>query len=95
MIDLDRGEALAWLSIWDSSVDAAEFRDLVDTSLLKRFNNPEPGKGDGMTRTYNVGSRVIGLIAVEVAGRPAIIYVDAPRGTPLNLIDVSRVQLEE
>jgi len=95
LIDLGRGEALAWLTIWDSSVDAAEFRDLVDTSLLKRFKDLEPVKGNEMTRTYNAGNRVIALIAVEVQGRPAIVYVDAPRGTPLNLIDISRVQLQE
>ncbi|MGQ0641364.1 MAG: hypothetical protein ACT4P6_11445 [Gemmatimonadaceae bacterium] len=94
-IEVGRGEALAWISIWDSSVDAAEFRDLLDTSVLKRFANVEPVRADDMTRTYGVGNRVIGLIAVEVAGRPAVIYVDAPRGTSINLIDVSRVQLEE
>ncbi|MGH7712898.1 MAG: hypothetical protein ACREOG_16530 [Gemmatimonadaceae bacterium] len=96
LIDLGRGgEALAWLSIWDSSVDAAEFRDLLDTGILKRFSNVEPVVASGMTRTYRVGNRVLGLIAVEVAGRPAVIYVDAPRGTRIDLIDVSRVRLEE
>lgn len=95
LIDVGRGEALVWLSVWDSSLDAAEFRDLLDTSVLKRFKGIEPGSADAMTRTYRAGNRVIGLIAVEVAGRPAVIYVDAPRGTPVNLIDVSRVRLEE
>ncbi len=95
LIDLGRGEALVWLSVWDSSLDAAEFRDLLDTAVLKRFKGIEPGASDGMTRTYRAGKRVIGLIAVEVAGRPAVIYVDAPSGTRVNLIDVSRVRLEE
>ena len=31
------GEGLAWLSVWDTSVDAAEFFDLMDTAILKRF----------------------------------------------------------
>lgn len=95
LIDIGRGEALAWLTIWDSSVDAAEFRDLLDTSVLKRFKGVQPGKADGMTRLYTTGNRTIALIAVEVQGRPGIIYVDAPRGTPTNLIDVSRVRLAE
>jgi hypothetical protein len=95
LINLGRGEALVWISIWDSSVDAGEFRDLLDTAVLKRFSDVEPGSADGMTRTYRTGNRVIGLIAAEVAGRPAVIYVDAPRGTPVNLIDLARVQLEE
>jgi hypothetical protein len=95
LIDLGRGEALVWLSVWDTSLDAAEFRDLLDTAVLKRFKGVEPGSSDGMTRTYRTGRRVIGLIAVEVAGRPAVIYVDAPSGTPVNLIDISRVRLEE
>lgn len=95
LIDLPRGEALVWFSIWDSSLDAAEFRDLLDTAVLRRFKGVEPGSADSMTRTYRTGSRVIGLIAVEVAGRPAVIYVDAPSGTQVNLIDVSRVRLDE
>lgn len=95
LIDIGRGEALAWLTIWDSSVDAAEFRDLLDTSVLKRFKGVQPGKADGMTRLYSAGNRTIALIAVEVEGRPGIIYVDAPKGTPINLIDVSRVRLAE
>lgn len=95
LIDLGRGEALAWLTIWDSSVDAAEFRDLLDTSVLKRFKGVQPGKADAMTRLYTTGNRTIALIAVEVEGRPGIIYVDAPKGTPSNLIDVSRVRLAE
>ncbi|MEW5917988.1 MAG: hypothetical protein AB1762_16415 [Gemmatimonadota bacterium] len=96
LIDLGRGgEALAWLSIWDSSVDAAEFRDQLDTGLLKRFTDLEPVRGDGMTRTYRAGNRTIALIAVEVAGRPAVIYVDAPRGASTNLIDLARVQVVE
>ena len=95
LIDLGRGEALVWLSVWDSATEAAEFRDLLDTAVLKRFKGVEPGSSDGMTRTYRTGNRVIGLIAVEVAGRPAVIYVDAPSGTRVNLIDVSRVRLEE
>jgi hypothetical protein len=95
LIDLGRGEALAWLTIWDSSVDAAEFRDLLDTSVLKRFKGVQPGRADGMTRIYTTGNRTIALIAVEVQGRPGVIYVDAPKGTPSNLIDVSRVRLAE
>jgi hypothetical protein len=95
LIDLGRGEALAWLSIWDSSVNAAEFRDVFDAALLRRFKNIQPGKPDGMTRMYTVGDRVLALIALEVQGRPGIVYVDAPKGTPINLIDVSRVRLAE
>ena len=93
LIDIGRGEALAWLTIWDSSVDAAEFRGLLDTSVLRRFKGVQPGKADAMTRLYTTSDRTIALIAVEVQGRPGIIYVDAPKGTATNLIDVSRVRL--
>jgi hypothetical protein len=96
LIDLGGGrEALAWLTIWDSSVDAAEFRDLLDTGVLRRFRGARPGRADGMRRTYGVGNRTIGLIAIEVAGRPAVIYVDVPQGTSIDLIDVSQVRLNE
>jgi hypothetical protein len=95
LIDLGRGEALAWLTVWDTPVDAGEFRDLIDAAVLRRFKGTEPAKSDVMTRTYNAGDRTIALIAVEVQGRPGVLYIDAPRGAPLNFFNVSQVRLTQ
>ncbi len=88
-------DAVAWLSVWDTSVDAAEFFDLMDTALLKRFANLRPGVSTGNRRQYTVGGRTIALSVVEVQGRPCVTYVDVPAGSRVDVFDLNRVRLEE
>jgi hypothetical protein len=90
-----RGDAVAWLSVWDTSVDAAEFFDLLDTALLKRFPDLRPGASTGDRRMYTVNGRTLAVSAVEVQGRPAVMYVDVPTGTSVDVIDLKKVTLEE
>lgn len=89
-----RGDGLVWASVWDTSVDAAEFFDLVDTSLLKRFENLTPTQGSGDRRVYSVRGRTISVSAVELGGRPGVLYVDVPAGTNPQVVDPSRIVLE-
>lgn len=90
-----RGDGMAWLSVWDSSVDAAEFLDLMDTALLKRFEDLRPLSGSGTRRLYSTKGRTIAVSAVEVQGRPCILYVDVPAGSSVDVIDLKKVRLEE
>jgi hypothetical protein len=90
-----RGDATAWLSVWDTSVDAAEFYDLVDTALLKRFDDLRPVQSSGDRRVYSTKGRTIAVSAVEVNGRPCVLYVDVPAGTSVDAIDLKKVTLEE
>jgi hypothetical protein len=90
-----RGDGLAWLSVWDTSVDAAEFLDLIDTALLKRFPDMRPVQGSGDRRVYSAKGRSIAVSAVEVQGRPCVLFVDVPAGSRLDVIDLGKVRLEE
>jgi hypothetical protein len=90
-----RGDGIAWLTVWDTSVDGAEFYDLVDTALLKRFENLKPSRASQTQRVYSAGGRTIAVSAVEVGGRPVVLYVDVPAGASPDVIDLKRVTLEE
>ncbi|MBL8980736.1 MAG: hypothetical protein JNL26_01035, partial [Gemmatimonadetes bacterium] len=90
-----RGDGLAWLSVWDTSVDAAEFLDLMDTALLKRFEDLRPLSSTTSRHLYSTRGRTIALSAVEVAGRPCVLYVDVPAGASVDVIDLRKVKLEE
>lgn len=90
-----KGDGVAWLSVWDTSVDAAEFYDLVDTALLKRFDDLKPLSSSGNRRTYTARGRTIAVSAVEVQGRPCVLYVDVPTGMSPDVIDLKKVVLEE
>ncbi|MBL8959712.1 MAG: hypothetical protein JNJ98_07665 [Gemmatimonadetes bacterium] len=90
-----RGDNLAWLSVWDTSVDAAEFMDLMDTALLKRFDDLRPLGSTATRHLYSARGRTIAISAVEVNGRPCVLYVDVPAGASVDVIDLKKVKLEE
>ncbi|HNV76515.1 MAG: hypothetical protein IT358_04770 [Gemmatimonadaceae bacterium] len=95
LFDTPKGEGLAWVTVWDTSVDAAEFFDLIDTSILKRFGNVKPAEASQMTRVYSARGRTIAVTAGDVDGRPVVLYVDVPAGASIKVLDLSKVTLEE
>jgi hypothetical protein len=96
LIETPRGDAIAWVTAWDTSIDAAEFFDLLDVAMIKRHGGRiQPGFARGTTRTYGAGGRQILLSISDIAGRPVILYVDAPAGVSPRLLDLSKVTLQE
>ena len=96
LIQTPRGDAIAWVTVWDTSIDAAEFFDLLDIAMIKRHRGRIlPGGGTGTTRTYGAGGRRILLQISEINGRPVVLYVDAPAGVSPRLLDLSKVTLQE
>jgi len=95
LFESGRGEGLAWVSVWDTSVDAAEFFDLMDTAILKRFGNVKPTQATQETRVYTARGRTIAVTAGEVGGRPVVRFVDVPAGASIEVLDLRKVTLEE
>lgn len=96
LIQTPRGDAIAWVTVWDTSIDAAEFFDLLDASMIKRHGGRiTPGAGTGTTRTYGASGRSILLSISDINGRPVILYADAPAGVSPRLLDLSKVTLQE
>jgi hypothetical protein len=93
LFDTKGGDGIAWVTVWDSKIDAGEFYDLVDTSILKRFRNAKPKSADDASRTYDAAGRTIRLTTAEVDGRPAVLYVDVPTGAATDVIDLGKVTL--
>ena len=95
LIKTPRGDAIAWVTVWDTSIDAAEFFDLLDIAMIKRHGSIRPGFGRGTTRTYGANGRRILLSISDIGGRPVVLYADAPAGISPRLMDLSRVTLKE
>ena len=87
------GDGIAWVTLWDSKIDAAEFYDLVGAAIQKRFRNAKQRPDDGSSRTYDAPGRTIQVRSAEVDGRPVVLYVDVPTGAPLDVLDPSKVTL--
>jgi hypothetical protein len=93
LFDTKGGDGIAWLTVWDSKIDAGEFYDLVDTATLKRFRNAKPRSADGASRVYDASGRTIQLTTAEIDGHAVVLYVDVPTGAPTDVIDLSKVTL--
>ena len=95
LFETAKGEGLAWVSVWDTSVDAAEVFDLMDTAILKRFGVVKPSQATQTSRVYEARGRSISLTAAEVGGRPVVVYVDVPAGASTAVFDLARIRLEQ
>jgi hypothetical protein len=95
LINTARGDAIAWFTVWDSAIDAAEFFDLLDTGILKRHPEARPQSATPQRRTYGVTGRTISITAAEVEGRPSVLFVDAPAGVSTDLVNLKKVTLHE
>jgi hypothetical protein len=95
LVDTGHGDAIAWLSIWDTSIDAAEFFDLLDTGLLKKYGAIKPQSASQSTHTYSIRGRTVQIVAAEISGRPAVLYVDVPAGASTEIVNLKKVTISE
>jgi hypothetical protein len=98
-----RGEGIAWVTVWDSQIDAAEFYGLAERTVDRRFG-PSAARtlssaqaGPGMTtgRAYTIGGRSITVSTGEIGTRPVVIYVDVPAGDDPSVFDLARLRLTQ
>jgi hypothetical protein len=85
------GNALVWATVWDAPNDAAEFMSALDAVMAARFNVKPRVTGE--KRHFEAGKRTVDVDVREIAGRPVVLYVDAPAGTPAGLVDFSQVKV--
>jgi hypothetical protein len=88
------GDGIAWVTAWDTKIDAGEFFDLIDTLVLKRYRNAKPKGASSESRTYDVGGRTIQVTTAEVAGRAVVLYVDVPAGASPGVLDLTKVTIQ-
>lgn len=93
LVRTPRGEGLAWLTVWDTPVDAAEFASAMGQAISKRFGDPASHAAANGATVFTTSRRVLSLWGGEVGGRSAVLYVDVPTGASTDLIDLSRVKL--
>jgi hypothetical protein len=95
LFDTSAGEGIAWLTVWDSAVDAGEFYDLVSTAIGKRFAGANARQAGGARQVYDAGTRTLAVTTADLGGRASVLYVDVPKGTRTDVIDPGRVKLSQ
>src|SRR5207249_7686299 len=87
------GNGIAWVSTWDTTLDAAEFVDALGQAIQKRYGAPTPTSGAGGVRTYAGLGRTIVVTPREIGGKNVVLVVDVPAGVSPQLVDLGRVTL--
>jgi hypothetical protein len=97
VVHTPQGDAFAWLTVWDTPQDAAEFFDALGQTIPKHYPDAKLGTGApaGGRQYVAGGGRTLLLRALDVQGRSAVLYVDAPPGAPPALVDAAKVTLRE
>ena len=90
-----RGDGIAWLTVWDTPVDAAEFADAMQRMITHRFDRGRTGTSPAGARLVHTQGRTLALWGGEVGDRAAVLYVDVPEGVAPDAIDVTKVRLEQ
>jgi hypothetical protein len=85
------GNALAWVTVWDTPVDAAEFVSTID-DVMRAWRNVRPVVAGGVRR-FSTAKRTTEISTRDMNGRTAVLYVDVPAGTSTALLDFSKVSV--
>ncbi len=93
VVNTAQGAGLTWLTVWDSAIDAAQFRDLMEQTIEKRWKTAPGAGGTGTARKFSGKGRSIELDAVTVQGKPAVLFTDVPAGASTRQIDIAKVKL--
>ncbi|HVF40101.1 MAG TPA: hypothetical protein VM939_09375 [Gemmatimonadaceae bacterium] len=89
------GQGLAWVTVWDSGVEASEYFDLLGQAVAKRYKLTPGGAAGDVTKTYSAPGRTIQISTTEVGGRPVVLYVDVPAGAPTGVLDLSKLTMTQ
>jgi len=91
LVKTPAGYSLAWVTVWDHAGDAAEFVSAMDQVMRERFNVRPRVTGE--RRHFDTPARTIEMDVREIAGRPVVLYVDVPNGSPTDLVDLGKVKV--
>jgi hypothetical protein len=91
LVKTPSGDALAWVTVWDTRGDAVEFVSAMDQVMRERFNVRPRVTGE--LRHFDTPKRTIEMNVREVGGRPVVLYVDVPAGSSTGLIDFGKVKV--
>jgi len=95
VINTPQGPGIAWLTVWDSPVEAGEFFHIAGQAVEKRFRIKATTGASNTDKSYSGANRSVRLTAAEVSGRSVVIYVDVPSGANTSIIQPAQVRLTQ
>jgi hypothetical protein len=93
VIHTPNGNALAWVTVWDSAIDAAEFVDALGQATQQRYRTQAPKIDRNGIRTYSGRARTVVVTPREIGGKNVVLVVDVPQGVSPSVLDLNRVTI--
>jgi hypothetical protein len=90
------GNAIAWVSVWDSDLDAAEYTNAMAETVQQRYGGAPVAESAaaGAPRRFTGRGRTVEMRSRQVSGRTVVLYVDVPAGQPTTVIDFASVTVD-
>lgn len=95
VVQTSQGPGIAWLSVWDDAVEAAEFRDRMERMVERRFGVAPRSGGTGETRRWRARGRSLALQMLSLSGRSVVVWEDLPSGAATGVLNLAAVTLQE
>jgi len=95
VVQVAGGSGIGWLTVWDSAIEAAEFRDLMERMVERRYRVAANSGGTGASRRWTANGRRLSLTSTELAGRAVVVWEDLPQRATGSVIDLARVVLRD
>jgi hypothetical protein len=92
LLKTPQGDGLAWLTVFQTPVDAVEFAQAMQEVVAKRYPSAK-GQKTASGMHFEGAGRTILVWGGTVAGQSAVLYLDVPAGAGTNIIDLSKVKL--
>lgn len=94
VVETRSGSGIAWLSVWDSPVEAAEFRDAMERMIERRYRVTAGSGGRADFRQWTARGRRLTLAAESIEGRPVVVFEDFPAAITGRALAMDGVRLE-
>jgi hypothetical protein len=94
VVNTPRGAGIAWVTVWDSPVEAAEFRDAMEQLIDRRYKVAANTGGATPLRRWTAAGRHLLLSAETIDGRPVVVFEDMPAAITQRVLAMDKVKLE-
>lgn len=93
VIKFSSGDGIAWLTLWNSTLQSGEFGSDLEAILARRFNTPA-AKDTPLGKAYELpNARTVTIWGGTVAGHPAVLYTDMPTGVSAAAVRVDQAHV--
>jgi hypothetical protein len=95
LLEADAGDALVWVTLWANAGEADEFVTSLARYPQRRYRGVTEAAGTPAgTHRFTAGDRELLIRRFQTDGHEAVLFVDAPAQTGVELVDLASVRVE-